>query len=207
MWYSPSHGLIKSPRAIVKDGIQHPRQIFRLWSKAELANIGFHPARLSVADHRYYNTSGEEYAFDNATSEWVISYSSTPRDVDKIKESMKDQVKSIASSTLAHSDWMTHRESDGGTAMSADWKTYRASVRAESNEKDGEIDALVDLDAIKAYQAHPIVEVRYTSTYDAEGKETIGPGTESVNRNVDQVTFGWPSAPDAEVDPYHVRYE
>jgi len=207
MWYSPSHGLIKTPRAIVKDGLQHPAQIFRKWSKAELANIGFHPARLSVADHRYYNTSGEEYSFDDATSEWVISYGSSERNVDDIKKSMKEKVKGIASSTLAHSDWMTHRESDGGTAMSADWKTYRASVRAESNEKDGEIDALVDLDAIKAYQAHPIVEVRYTSTYDAEGKETIGPGTESVNRNVDQVTFGWPSAPDAEVDPYHVRYE
>ena len=207
MWYSPSHGLIKSPRAIVKDGLQHPAQIFRKWSKAELANIGFHPARLSVADHRYYNTSGEEYNFDAATNEWVISYGSTPRDVDKIKESMKAQVKRIASSTLAHSDWMTHRESDGGTAMSVDWKTYRASVRAESNEKDGEIDALVDLDAIKAYQNHPIVEVRYTSTYDAEGNETIGPETESLNRNVDQVTFGWPTAPDADADPYHVRYE
>jgi len=60
MWYSPSHGLIKTPKAIVKDGIQHPRQIFRKWSKAELANIGFHPARLSVEDHRYYNTSGED---------------------------------------------------------------------------------------------------------------------------------------------------
>ncbi len=207
MWYSPSHGLIKSPRAITKDGVQHPRQIFRKWSKAELANIGFHPARMSVADHRYYFTSGEEYNFDAATNEWVVSYGSTPRNVDDIKKSMKAEVKSIASSTLAHSDWMTHRESDGGTAMSADWKTYRADVRAMSNTKEAEIDALVDLDAVKAYQNHPIVEVRYISTYDADGKETIGPGTESVNRNVDQVTFGWPTAPDAQADPHHVRYE
>ena len=206
MWYSPSHGLIKTPRAIVKDGIQHPRQIFRKWSKEELANIGFHPARMSVADHRYYFTSGEEYNFDAATNEWVISYGSSARNVDDIKKSMKAQVKSIASSTLTHSDWMTHRESDGGTAMPADWKTYRADVRAMSNTKEAEIDALVDLDAIKAYQNHPIVEVRYTSTYDADGKETIGPGTESVNRTVDQVTFGWPTDPD-HTDPYHVRYE
>ena len=206
MWYSPSYGLIKSPRAVTKDGLQHPAQIFRKWSKAELANIGFHPARLSVADHRYYNTSGEEYNFDAATNEWVISYGSSERNIDDIKNGMKAKVKSIASSTLANSDWMTHRESDGGTEMSVDWKTYRASVRAESNEKDGEIDALVDLDAIKAYQNHPIVEVRYTSTYDAEGVETIGPGTESVNRNVDKVTFGWPNNPD-HTDLYHVRYE
>jgi hypothetical protein len=206
MWYSPSHGLIKSPRAISKDGVDYPPQIFRKFSKAELANLGFHPARLSVADHRYYNTSGEEYTFDAATSEWVISYGSTPRDVDKIKESMKSKVNSIASSTLAQSDWMSVREHDGGTAMPADWKTYRAALRSESNTKESEIDALADLDAIKAYQAHPIVEVRYTSTYDAEGVETIGPGTESVNREVDKVTFGWSDAPDYS-DPYHVRYE
>ena len=151
MWYSPSHGLIKSPRAITKDGIQHPRQIFRLWSKEELANIGFHPARLSVADHRYYNTSGEEYDFDAATNEWVVSYGSSAKNVDDIKESMKAKVKSIASSTLSASDWMSIREHDGGTVMPADWKSYRASIRATSNTKEAEIDALADLDAIKAY--------------------------------------------------------
>jgi len=151
MWYSPSHGLIKTPRAITKDGVQHPRQIFRKWSKAELANIGFHPARMSVADHRYYNTSGEEYNFDAATNEWVVSYGSSAKNVDDIKKSMKAKVKSIASSTLAQSDWMRIREEDGGTTMPADWKTYRAAIRTESNDKEVVIDALVDLDAIKAY--------------------------------------------------------
>ena len=206
MWYSPSHGLIKSPRAISKDGVDYPPQIFRKFSKAELANLGFHPARLSVVDHRYYNTSGEEYNFDADTNEWVISYGSSPRNVDDIKKSMKAKVKSIASSTLSHSDWMTHRESDGGTAMPADWKTYRAAIRSESNTKESEIDALADLDAVKSYQNDLIVEVRYTSTYDVEGNETIGPGTESHNREVDKVTFGWSNDPDYS-DPYHVRYE
>ena len=151
MWYSPSHGLIKTPRAISKDGVQHPAQIFRLWSKPELENIGFHPARLSVADHRYHYTSGEQYNFDAATNEWVISYGSTERDVDEIKKSMKVKVKSIASSTLSQSDWMSIRESDGGTVMPADWTIYRAAIRTESNDKETAIDALADLDAIKAY--------------------------------------------------------
>ncbi len=179
MWYSPSHGLIKSPRAITKDGIQHPRQIFRKWSKAELANIGFHPARMSVADHRYYNTSGEEYNFDAATNEWVISYGSSAKNVDDIKKSMKEKVKSIASSTLAHSDWMTHRESDGGTAMPADWKTYRADVRAMSNTKEAEIDALADLDAVKLYNSTP-------GTPNEDGSVLM----------TDNVTAGWPNDPD-----------
>jgi hypothetical protein len=206
MWYSPSHGLIKTPRAISKDGVDYPPQIFRKFSKAELANLGFHPARLSVADHRYYFTSGEEYDFDADTNEWVISYGSSAKNVDDIKKSMKGKVRQIASSTLTQSDWMTHRESDGGTAMPADWKTYRAAIRSESNTKESEIDALADLDAVKAYQNDPIVEVRYISTYDAEGNETIGPGTESHNREVDKVTFGWSNDPDYS-DPYHVRYE
>ena len=151
MWYSPSHGLIKTPRAISKDGVDYPPQIFRKFSKAELAILGFHPARLSVSDHRYYNTSGEEYNFDDATSEWVISYGSSEKNIDDIKKSMKEKVNSIAYSTLAKSDWMSIRESGGGTMMEADWTIYRAAIRTESNDKEIAIDALADLDAIKAY--------------------------------------------------------
>ena len=49
-------------------------------------------------------------------------------------------------------------------------------------------------------------EERYLSTYDDEGNETIGPETETVTRTVDKTYWGWPEAPDAEADPYHVRY-
>ena len=83
--------------------------------------------------------------------ETVISYATTPKSVDILKTTMKAEVKAIAAGKLSGSDWMTHREADGGTAMPVDWKNYRVAVRAASNEKEGEIDALVDLDAIKAY--------------------------------------------------------
>ena len=205
MWYSETLGVIKTPRPISKDGIQHPRNIFRLWSKEALANIGIRPARVVTPDSRYYNTGGENYEL--VDGEWVISYTSSEKDADQLKVGMKQKVKQIASSTLAHSDWMTHRESDGGTAMPSDWKTYRSDVRAMSNTKETEISALTDLNSVKAYQNDPIVEVRYTSTYAEDGTETIGPGTESHNREVDKVGFGWPTAPDANLDPYHVRYE
>jgi hypothetical protein len=206
MWYSPSHGLIKSPRAISKDGVDYPPQIFRQWSKEKLADMGFHPARLSVADHRYYNTSGEEYNFDDATSEWVVSYGSSERNVDDLKVQMKSKVKGIAASTLAQSDWRSIREHDGGTVMSDEWRTYRSDIRAASNAKEAEINALVDLDAVKAYQNYIIVEVRYLSSY-VDDVETIGPETSSDSREVDQTSWGFPDAPDAEADPYHVRYE
>ena len=184
MWYSPSHGLIKTPRAISKDGVDYPPQIFRKFSKAELANLGFHPARLSVADHRYYFTSGAEYNFDDATSEWIVSYGSAERNVDDLKKSMKAKVNGIASSTLTQSDWMSIREYDGGTAMPEDWKTYRASIRATSNTKEAEIDALADLDAVKLYNNTPGT-----------------PNEDGVVQNIDNVTAGWAKAPDYVVAP------
>ena len=149
MWHSDSLGVIRTPKEITVNGVTHPRQIFRKWSKAQLAELGITPARVETPDQRYHNTGAETMTL--VDGETVISYATTDKDVGQLKTSMKEKVKSIASSTLAKSDWMRIREEDGGTSMSADWKTYRASVRAESNEKDGEIDALADLDAIKAY--------------------------------------------------------
>ena len=149
MWHSDTLGVIRTPKEITVNGVTHPRQIFRKWSKAQLAELGITPARVETPDQRYHNTGAETMTL--VDGETVISYATTDKDVGQLKTSMKEKVKSIASSTLAKSDWMRIREEDGGTSMSADWKTYRASVRAESNEKDGEIDALADLDAIKAY--------------------------------------------------------
>ena len=149
MWHSDTLGVIRTPKEITVNGVTHPRQIFRKWSKAELAELGITPARVVTPDQRYHNTGAETLTL--VDGETVISYATTEKHVDQQKISMKSKVNGNASSNLAKSDWMQHREAEGGTAMSADWKTYRASVRAKSNEKDGEIDALADLDAIKAY--------------------------------------------------------
>ena len=102
MWYSETLGVIKTPRPISKDGINHPRNIFRLWSKEELAALGIRPARVVTPDSRYYNTGSESY--DLVDGEWVISYSTSDKDVDQLKTNMKAKVKSMASSTLTQSD-------------------------------------------------------------------------------------------------------
>ena len=149
MWHSDTLGVIRTPKEITVNGVTHPRQIFRKWSKAELAELGITPARVVTPDQRYHNTGAETLTL--VDGETVISYATTDRDVDQLKISMKSKVKQIAASTLAQSDWMRIREEDGGATMPADWKTYRSDVRAASNTKETEVDALADLDAIKAY--------------------------------------------------------
>ena len=98
------------------------------------------------------------------------------------------------------------READGGTAVSDDWKTYRNEVRAHGNSLESGVEAFASVEAVRNFQNHAVQEERKVSTYDSEGVETIGPETETVNRTVDKTYWGWPTAPDAKVDPYHVRY-
>ena len=207
MWYVDSIGLVKTPRGVTLSGVQHPRNIFTLWSKADLAAIGIKPASITAVDQRYTNTGA--LTWDTSGAEVVGTYATTVKDAAGLKTEMKATVKSIASSTLAPSDWMHLREGDGGTAMPADWKTYRAAVRTASNTKVTEIDALADLDAVKAYEAHPVTYTR--KTYDSDA-ETWGAPNVTSDTTVNKVSWtsegdhadSWPTAPDQESDPSFV---
>ena len=151
MWYVDSIGLVKTPRGVTIDGIQHPRNIFTLWTKADLAAIGIKPARITSVDQRYTNTGA--LSWDTSGAEVVGTYGTTDKVAADLKVSMTASVQSQAGSLLSGSDWYTIREAEGGTACPADWKTWRAGVRTESNSKVTAIAALADLDAIKAFDA------------------------------------------------------
>ncbi len=204
MWYSETFGTIKTPRALTVNGIQHPSNIFRAWSSQELADIGIYPARVDAPDSRYWNTGAESYTLTDG--EYVISYASTEKDVASLKTQVIDKINAHVGSLLSSSDWRVIREADGGTAVSDDWKTYRNEVRAHGNSLESGVEAFASVEAVRNFQNHAVQEERKVSTYDSEGVETIGPETETVNRTVDKTYWGWPTAPDAKVDPYHVRY-
>ena len=210
MWYVNSIGLVKTPRGVTIDGVQHPRNIFRLWSKDELAAIGIKPASITAVDTRYKNTG--ELTWDTSGAEAVGTYATTDKDAAALKTEMAATVNSIAASTLAQSDWMSIREADGGTAMPADWKTYRAAVRTTSNDKEAEIAALADMDAVKAYEAHPVTYTRKTGTTDAEGVTTWAAPNITTDTTVNKVNWtelgghadSWPTDPDHVADPSFV---
>ena len=115
MWYVDGIGLVKTPRGITKDGVQHPRNIFTQWSKSDLAAIGIKPASITAVDQRYYNTG--ELTWNTSGAEAVGTYATTEKSVADLKTSMVEQVNSIAASHLSNSDWMSIREADGGTAV------------------------------------------------------------------------------------------
>jgi hypothetical protein len=205
MWALVEQGqvakIIRTPQSITINGITYPRNIMTRWSKAELADIGIKPYREVGVDSRYY---WQGQATTEIGDEVVVTYASTPRDVADLKKNMKALVKALAASKLAETDWMVVRAAEGGTAVPEAVTAYRVAVREASNTKEAEIEALADLDAVKAYEAKPYVEVRKVKHTAEDGTETYGPETESFDRQISMVTGGWPTDPLAEVDPAFV---
>ena len=210
MWYVDSVGLVKTPRGLTIDGIQHPRNIFTQWTKAELAAIGIKPASITAVDSRYKNTG--ELTWNTSGEEAVGTYATTDKVAADLKTNMTASVNSQAASLLSGTDWMHIREGDGGTAMPADWKTYRAAVRTTANAKETEIAALADIAAVKAYEAHPVTYTRKTGTTDAEGVTTYAAPNITTDTTVNKVSWteegghadSWPTAPDHTADPSFV---
>ena len=210
MWYVDSVGLIKTPRGLTIDGIQHPKNIFTQWTKAELAAIGIKPASITSVDTRYKNTGA--LTWDTTGAEAVGTYATTDVAVADLKTNMAASVNSQAASLLSGTDWMHIREGDGGTAMPADWKTYRAAVRTTANAKETEIAALADIAAVKLYENHPVTYTRLTPTTDAEGVTTYAAPNITTDTTVNKVSWtelgghadSWPTAPDHTADPSFV---
>lgn len=154
--------ILRTPQSITIDGITYPRNIFTKWSKVELATIGIYPYREVSVDTKYYWQGQVSYAIGD---EVVATYATTDRDVDSLKDGMKAQVKALAASKLAETDWMVTRAIEGGTAVPEAVTAYRAAVREASNTKESEIDALTSIDEIKAYEAKPYVEEHQDKPY------------------------------------------
>ena len=202
MWTKVTGGqverVISSPMNITVDDVKHPSSIFTKWTKPELKNIGIYPYREDSIDQRYYNTGNVSYAI--GVDEVVGSYTQTDRDVAGLKEGMIIQTRAMASGILARDDWMIIRETEGGTAMPANVKTYRAEIRTESGTKEDEINALSDIDAVKGYEATSYTEVRKVQNEDG----TYGPDTTSNTLHINLVTHYESLDPLAIADPAFV---
>ena len=150
--------VIPRPKGITIGDTQYPKNIFTLWSKQELKAIGLLPYQENTVDNRFYQRGSLSYEI--GSDEVVGTYAKTDKDVATLKEKMIEKIKQTASSILARDDWMAVRASEGGTAIPDNVKAYRVAVRKESNDKETEIKALSDLDAVMLYEATPYIETR-----------------------------------------------
>jgi hypothetical protein len=206
MWSQVSGGqvlrVLAHPIPLVIGDTQYPKNIFTLWSKAELKAIGIMPYREAPVDTKYHYSGTVSYEIKD--DEVVGSYASqSDKEYAQLKLAMLERTKATASSLLARDDWMAVRASEGGTAIPDAVKAYRVAVRKESNDKETAIKALGDLDAVKLYEATPYIETRKKEIYADDGSVSYGDEYES-ERHLDLVNHYFAEDPLAKDDPAFV---
>ena len=194
MWYFNSE-IIKTPKTMIIGGITHPKEIFR--DSDTLTSLGIKPYSVVTPDNRYYNYGA--YTVDTSGAEVVGTYAGTAIDVDTLKASMLSNINSQVALKLDAIDWYWARADKGGTAVPANIATYATTIYSEQATKEGEVNALSTLDAIKLYEAKPHTEVRKVDNGDG----TYGPATTSSTRHINMVNH-WTANPNDEVDPAFV---
>ena len=168
--------IFTNPKGFVLNNTQYPADIFSKWTKAEKEAIGIYEVITDSAnkkDEEYFINTNEEYNY--ADNQVIRSWgTATPKKLED--EDAKDQdgnnildengnqvinyglktikkriIKQQASGLLAPTDWYVVKATEvEDYNVPENITTYRAEVRAKSNEMETQIDACNNVDELKA---------------------------------------------------------
>jgi len=156
------------PKAITIGDISYPQNIFMLWSSDELEAIGIYSVVVDNDNFKnpsYYINTNQSFDWDG--SEVVASYGeATPKALDDhthtdpdtgeetlvhgLKWNHNQVIINQAYGLLQPNDWYVVRESEAGTAIPADWSTFRTDVRSTAADMQSKIDACTTVDELAA---------------------------------------------------------
>ena len=152
------------PKAITIGDVSYPQNIFMLWSSDELEAIGIYEVVVDNSNYKdpgyYINTN---QSFDFANDVVTASYGTataknlndtTDPDTGDVTHGLKWNHKQViinqAYGLLQPNDWYVVRESEAGTAIPADWTTFRTDVRSTAADMQSKIDACTTVDELAA---------------------------------------------------------
>ena len=168
--------ILTRPKALNIGDVKYPRNIFSMWTNAELAVIGIVPVTVdntNFKDQKYYINTDQSFAYDTETGVATATYGTataiaiadtlyTAQDETDglgtegevktrgLKYNHKEVINSQAAGALAPTDWMIIRAADGGTAVPSSITTKRAAVRTKANAMQAQIDGVANVDALAA---------------------------------------------------------
>jgi hypothetical protein len=152
------------PKAITIGDVSYPQNIFMLWSSDELEAIGIYEVVVDNSNFKnpsyYINTN---QSFDFANDVVTASYgTATPKQLDDttdpdtgdvthgLKWNHNQVIINQAYGLLQPNDWYVVREQEAGTAIPADWSTFRTDVRSTAADMQSKIDACTTVDELAA---------------------------------------------------------
>jgi len=169
------------PTAITYGDVNYPANVMSSWSNAELATIGVYPVvedTSNYEDPAYYINTNEIFTYYDSVSVGGITYTNTvvgaygtatPKALDDttnpdgtvtlgLKSNAITTQKNQAYGLLQPSDWYVVRQSENGTAIPADWDTWRESIRTTCESQVTMINACTtvpQLQALYTYSGEP----------------------------------------------------
>ena len=184
--------IVNSSKGITIDDNQYPKTIFSLWTNAEREAIGIYEVVMDTTnkkDEAYYINTDVSYAYSSGTVTgsygtatakplddilWADDDDDRPSDVSvgdvKVKglKSLEiEKIKAQASGLLSPTDWHVVKATEvADYDVPSNVATYRANVRAKSNEMETQINACSDVDALKTL---------FTWVYDEDTNTTSRP--------------------------------
>ncbi len=152
------------PKAITIGDVSYPQNIFMLWSSDELEAIGIYEVVVDNSNFKnpsyYINTN---QSFDFANDVVTASYgTATAKNLDDttdpdtgdvthgLKWNHNQVIINQAYGLLQPNDWYVVREQEAGTAIPADWTTFRTDVRSTAADMQSKIDACTTVDELAA---------------------------------------------------------
>lgn len=178
----------ESTEVTTQQEVKYSKDVFTKWSNAEREAIGVYEVQVdntNKKDEAYYINTNISYSFDGSSV--IGSYgTATPKPLDDVLFVEGDEIpddkavgdvkqyglkgleiakiKAQAGGLLAPTDWHVVKATEvADYSVPSDIATYRANVRAKSNEMETQINACTTVDELKAL---------YEYTEDAEGNIT-----------------------------------
>lgn len=127
--------------------VQYPANWLNLSTPEEKAELGLEEV-ITVGerkDDRYYWVS-------ESLNGAVLTVTSTPKDLETVRELCIEQLKKTAYTLLFSSDWMIARKVENNTDVPADWAAYRQDVRLQCESSVIDAMAATSVDEIAAIQ-------------------------------------------------------
>ena len=152
------------PKAITIGDNQYPSNIMSVWSAEDLEAIGIYEVVVDNSNFKnpsyYINTN---QSFDFANDVVTASYgTATAKNLDDttdpdtgdvthgLKWNHNQVIINQAYGLLQPNDWYVVREQEAGTAIPADWTTFRTDVRSTAADMQSKIDACTTVDELAA---------------------------------------------------------
>jgi len=156
-----------SSRGITIGENQYPPAIYTLWSAAEREAIGVYEVvwdNTNKKDEAYYNNTDVSYAFADGvvTASYGSATADSLADVTEdgvttrgLKAKHKQSIKLQAKNLLAPTDWYVIKATDVESySVPSAVTTFRANVRAKSNDMEVLIDACSTVDELAALHVY-----------------------------------------------------